>query len=232
MHTGARVPRYDTMICTRMSPVKLYDHAAQSHHICSLLVRRVRHITVHAPLRVDQPWHAPFTCALACHVMRHWEQTHLVMCHAPVSLPAMLLVKVNLPPGPCSPCASPHVRGKKYKSGSQAARGVASVRSAPSKRHIAHMSRARVCDCELGRFFPLKYNFKFHLSSYVGQGVTFSLFQHSMFQTPNFKHRYLIHFSSVLDVFSSLRSSSNIEHKLTNKYIKTPQFLYLFLVQK
>ncbi|MFS7941358.1 hypothetical protein Hanom_Chr05g00475281 [Helianthus anomalus] len=26
------------------------------------------------------------------------------------------------------------------------------------------------------------------------------LFQHSMFQTPNFEHRYLIHLSSVLNV--------------------------------
>ncbi|KAJ0939182.1 hypothetical protein HanRHA438_Chr02g0058201 [Helianthus annuus] len=68
--------------------------------------------------------------------------------------------------------------------------------------YLAHFASTLVCaSCNnKEEVFLLKYPFKFHLSSYVAQCATFSIFQHSIFQTPNFEHRFLIHLSSVLDM--------------------------------
>ncbi|MFS7943430.1 hypothetical protein Hanom_Chr06g00500211 [Helianthus anomalus] len=147
LHTHACVRHFGSLTCARApgtsEPIRA-RHTSAPYWLT--LVRRARHISAHAP------------CA----------QTHLSLlqaraCHAPMRAPARLPAtspsKVNLPPGPCSTCASPSARGQN-KGGSQAARGVASVRSAPSKRHIApivHVTRARVCECELG-FYNEFYN--------------------------------------------------------------------------
>ncbi|MFS7970070.1 hypothetical protein Hanom_Chr09g00816691 [Helianthus anomalus] len=109
------------------------------------------------------------------------------------------------PPCPCNPCAPPHAHGKKYKDGSQAA-----IRSAKcaTLRLIAHATRApfastlSVCFHESIRMesFHLNTTLNF-ISSPMWDKMPLSLlFQHVIFQTPNFEHRYPIHLSTILDV--------------------------------
>ncbi|KAJ0800564.1 hypothetical protein HanPI659440_Chr03g0104531 [Helianthus annuus] len=170
-------------------------------------------------------------------VMRHYAQTH--QGHAPACHVTKHLVLASLTP--------PRARGQKYKGGSQAARGDASeMQSAPSKRHIApHRARhARARVCELGCFAPFASTLSecFHEtirmeSSHLNTPLSFisppmwdnvplsHFFQHS-----SFKHQTLsIDISFILAPFwtwfSLLRSSSNIEHKPTNKYIKPAHFI-------
>ncbi|MFS7915464.1 hypothetical protein Hanom_Chr02g00165631 [Helianthus anomalus] len=85
------------------------------------VVRRARHIR---PMHHARNRALMCTCSRAvahdCHVMRNSARTH--QGHAPASHVTNHLVLAAL--------ASPRARGQKYKGGSQAARGDASVRSA------------------------------------------------------------------------------------------------------
>ncbi|MFS8009857.1 hypothetical protein Hanom_Chr14g01290301 [Helianthus anomalus] len=118
-------------------------------------------------------------------------------------------------------------------------------------RLIAHATRARARACELGCGAPLReYTsecfretmrmFVSHLNthlSFISHPMWDKVLLSHLFQHSSFKHQTLsIDISFILAPFwmwfSSLRSTSNVEHKPTNKYIKPAHFIIFIFSPK
>ncbi|MFS7908766.1 hypothetical protein Hanom_Chr01g00086941 [Helianthus anomalus] len=140
--------------------------------------------------------------------------------HVPATSPSM----VYLPPGPCIPCASPCARGAKYA----------------IKAPIAHATHAHVCElgCSLREYISVCFHETIRMvCSHLSTPLSF--ISHPMWDKVPLSQflsiQCFIHQTLSIDIsfifapfwtwFSSFRSSFNIEHKPTNNFIKTPQFL-------
>ncbi|MFS7921309.1 hypothetical protein Hanom_Chr03g00235291 [Helianthus anomalus] len=188
-HTGARAGLHPHARCVHLAQV----HTRVRHVTCEpiqarhtvapywlTLVRRARHSRTHAPCAQPRVSHD-------CHVMRRITY-HLVFATLVLHHACAVKIQRRLAATRSAKCAikAPHCA------------------SSPTPRARASVCE---CECELGCSAPfartlvcasmkqdgeilLKYPFKFHLSSYVGQSATSPLISAFKFQTPNFEHRY------------------------------------------
>ncbi|KAJ0546015.1 hypothetical protein HanIR_Chr08g0356181 [Helianthus annuus] len=226
-------------------------------HECATLTQfhaRVRHATcepIRARHTVVPYWLTLVRCA--CHIRAHAPcaqprgfmprvlarglPRHALRTHTPLQ-----------PLGPCSPCDPPRVCGQKYKGGSQAARGDAKCAIKAPHCASSPTPHARM-GVRVRAHFPGTLSVCFHEtirmeSSHLNTHLVSSLLLCGTrcnftfcFSIQCFKHPTLsIDISFILAPFwtwfSSLRNSSNIEDKPTNKYIKKPLFLIFIFSPK